>query len=135
MPSATFLLKFINEQRDYLGGWNAQASDRSARTSRSMILTRQRAVIKAIFSQNLDPLEESEMAGHFGSFLTTSKVPLDARRKCIEVLTTKNLYTARTLPPVPPADPLPEAGSIPAHIDASNKKSRSSPSSEAAKNG
>ena len=45
--------------------WNTQA--------RSMILTMQRADIKANSSQNPDPLERSEMADHFVSLLATSK--------------------------------------------------------------
>ena len=33
LPSATLLLDFPKVQRDFLGGWNAQASDRYARTA------------------------------------------------------------------------------------------------------
>ena len=50
LPSATLLLDFPKNQRDCSGGWNAQASDRYARTSRRIITNMQRAVTRAIHS-------------------------------------------------------------------------------------
>ena len=71
LPSATLLLDFPENQRDFLGGLNAQASDKYARTSRRIITNMQRAVIRAIFSLSPDPLAEQDLAEHFEEFLTS----------------------------------------------------------------
>ena len=57
LPSATALLGFEKSDRDFLGGWAAQGSDRYARVSRTRVANMQKAVIRAIHeSANVDPL-------------------------------------------------------------------------------
>ena len=68
LPSATLLLDFLENQRDCSGVWNAQASDKYARTSLRIITKLLRAVIRAIHSSSPDPLAEQDLAEDFEEF-------------------------------------------------------------------
>ena len=56
LPSATQVLNFSKEDRDFLGGWMAQASDRYARTARRKIVNMQRTVVRHIETKSEDRL-------------------------------------------------------------------------------
>ena len=63
MPSCTTLLGFEKSQRDFLGGWSAQGSDRYAPVAKLRVENMQKAVSKAIHSgASEDALGESETA-------------------------------------------------------------------------
>ena len=86
LPSATLSLDFPKLQRDYLGGWNAQASDRYARTACRSIINMQRAVIRALHSANPDPLAEQDLAEHFEEFLQLHRFQPDSIAQCLSNL-------------------------------------------------
>ena len=82
LPSATLILNFPKPQRDFLGGWNPQASDRYARTARRMITVMQKAVVRAIHSKKVDPLSEQDLAEHFEQFLSEQHLSKDSIAQC-----------------------------------------------------
>ena len=86
LPSATLLLDFPTLQRDCLGGWNAQASDRYVRTACRSIINMQRAFIRAVHSAKPDSLAEQDLADDFEEFLQSNRVPPDSIAKCLSNL-------------------------------------------------
>ena len=84
--SATLILNFPKPQRDFLGGWNPQASDRYARTARRTITVMQKAVVRAIHSRKTDPLSEQDLAEHFEQYLSEQRLPQDSIVQCISSL-------------------------------------------------
>ena len=69
LPTATQILEFTKEERDFLGGWLAQASDRYARTARRKIVNMQRAVAREIPTRCPGRLAEEETSLTFHDFL------------------------------------------------------------------
>ena len=67
LPPLSFLIS-QNSKGFFLRGWNAQASDRYARTARRSVINMQRAVIRALYSPGSDPLPEQDLAEHFEEF-------------------------------------------------------------------
>ena len=51
MPSASAALNFSREERNFLGGWQAQASDRYARVARVRVQNIQKAVVRTFQEQ------------------------------------------------------------------------------------
>ena len=61
MPSCAAALGFEKSQRDFLGGWSAQGSDKYARIAKLRVGNMQKAVIRAIHTYDQeDPLGEAE---------------------------------------------------------------------------
>ena len=86
MPSATSALGFPKSDRDYLGGWAAENSDRYARVSRLKIQTMQKAVVQSISNPSSeDPLGEAETLTHLEQHFSHSlqHVPEHVRSKCL----------------------------------------------------
>ena len=86
LPSATLFLNFPKSQRDFLGSWNPQASDRYARTARRAITVMQKAVARAIHSRKTDPLSEQDLAEHFEQYLSEQCIPQDSIAQCVSSL-------------------------------------------------
>ena len=96
LPSATMILEFPKPQRDFLGGWNPQASDRYARTARRAITVMQKAVVRAIHSRKTDPLSEQDLSEHFEQFLNEQRLPQASVVQCISSL--RPQFSPREIP-------------------------------------
>ena len=86
MPSATSALGFPKSDRDYLGGWAAENSDRCARVARLKIQTMQRAVSRSFSTPaSEDPLGEAETQTQLEQYMSPNlpNVPEDVRSKCL----------------------------------------------------
>ena len=86
MPSATSALGFPKSDRDYLGGWAAENSDRCARVARLKIQTMQRAVSRSFSTPaSEDPLGEAETLTQLEQYMSPNlpNVPEDVRSKCL----------------------------------------------------
>ena len=89
MPSSTAALQFPTEERNFLGGWQAQASDRYAMVARLRVQNMQKAVVQSIQrSRSGDLLEESETLTHFAEFMVEKSFPEDQQAKLITALQT-----------------------------------------------
>ena len=60
MPSATAVLNSSKSDRDVLGGWSAEGSDRYSRAAKFKIASMQTAVAPTFRSSDPDPLGEAE---------------------------------------------------------------------------
>ena len=80
LPSAA-ALGFPKSERDFLGGWCAQASDRYVRIAIRRITKMQRSVITALQSQSDDPLAEEESIRDFEAFMEAQS--LDAAQRTL----------------------------------------------------
>ena len=69
LPSAATVIGFSKEDRDYLGGWSAQGSDRYARVAIGRISNMQKSVISAIHAKTSDPLGEDETLSEMETYL------------------------------------------------------------------
>ena len=94
LPSATAALGFPKSERDFLGGWCAQASDRYARIAIRRITNMQRAVIKALQNQSDDPLAEEESIRDFDVFMEAQSLDAAQRTLCFESLDSVRLLKA-----------------------------------------
>ena len=90
LPSATTALGYPKADRDYLGGWSAQGSDRYARVSVLRITTIQRAVVSALGKPECeDPLGEAETVQQHEIFLKSQGVSNTDRTKHLNMLVSK----------------------------------------------
>ena len=86
LVSAASALGVPKPDRDMLGGWAAQQSDRYIRVSRSRIMQVQRQVIAALTNHDdPDPLFEEETLQDFSAFLET-RVSGDEKKRCLRLL-------------------------------------------------
>ena len=87
MPSASAALNFPREERNFLGGWQAQASDRYARVARLRVQNIQKAVVRTFQEQvQGDPLGESETFTHMEEFLVTKGCSEERRKRLLDAL-------------------------------------------------
>ena len=86
LPSATAALGFPKSERDFLGGWCAQASDRYARIAIRRITNIQRSVITALQSQSDDLLAEEESIRDFDAFMEAQSLDAAQKTLCFESL-------------------------------------------------
>ena len=93
LPSATAALGVPKEQRDYLGGWSAQGSDRYTRVAERMITNLQRMVITARQSTAADPFSETETVGQLDDYLCSKGTSPEEREKFFKSL--EQLQTQR----------------------------------------
>ena len=90
MPSATAVLGFSKSDRDVLGGWSAEGSERYSRAAKYKITNMQTAVSQSFTSADLDPLGEADDIDALGNFLKSWEVPDK------EILRVKTLLVSRT---------------------------------------
>ena len=86
MPSSSSALGFSKSDRDYLGGWAAENSDRCARVARLKIQTMQKAVSRSFsIPASEDPLGEAETLTQLEQYMSLNlpNVPEDVRSKCL----------------------------------------------------
>ena len=83
LPSATQVLNFSKEERDFLGGWLAQASDRYARTARRKVVNMQRTVVWHIEMMSEDRLGEDETSAVRDEISTGKGVAESERLVCL----------------------------------------------------
>ena len=89
MPSCCAALQFPLDQRNYLGGWSAEGSDRYARVAVLRIRSLQGAVIKSIQAgPEGDPLGEQETLSHLQQYGEDKKVQPDEMVSLIRNLET-----------------------------------------------
>ena len=99
MPTATAVLNFSRSDRDMLGGWSAEGSERYSRAAKIKITSMQQAVSATFRSAELDPLAEGDDIDLLGQFLKSWNVQDD------EILRTKRLLVSRTFTDVQREDP------------------------------
>ena len=89
MPSCCAALQFTKDQRNYLGGWSAEGSDRYARVSVLRIRTLQGAVIKSIQAgPEGDVLGEQETLVHLQQHAESKAVPEEMMHALLRKLET-----------------------------------------------
>ena len=98
MPAATSVLNFARSDRDTLGGWASEGSERYSRTAKYKIELMQQAVSKTFESAEHHPLAEADDLDALGTFLKSCDI-LDE-----EILRTKTLLVSRTFLDVPSVD-------------------------------
>ena len=98
MPSATSVLNFARSERDMLGGWAAEGSDRYSRAAKYKIDLMQKTVSKTFQSTEHDPLAEADDLHALGTFLKSCDISDE------EILRTKTLLVSRTFLDVPRED-------------------------------
>ena len=98
MPSATSVLNFTRSERDMLGGWAADGSERYSRAAKHKIEFMQRAVSMTFKSAEHDPSAEADGLDALGTFLKSWDVADE------EILRTKTLLLSRTFSDVPRED-------------------------------
>ena len=98
MPTASAVLNFSRSDRDMLGGWSAEGSERYSRAAKFKITSMQQAVSATFRSADHDPLAEGDDIDLLGQFLKSCCVHGD------EVLRTKTLLVSRTFTDVQRAD-------------------------------
>ena len=101
MPTATQVLAFPKEERDFLGGWLAQAGDRYARTARRKIANMQRTVAREIRTKSAGRLAEEETSRSLQDFLETEGLPEAERNENVKRLEDWSSFATDALPAVP----------------------------------
>ena len=90
MPSATSVLNFARGERDMLGGWASEGSERYSRAAKYKIELMQQCVSNTFKSPEHDLLAEADDLDALGTFLKSWDVPDE------EALRTKTLLLSRT---------------------------------------
>ena len=91
MPTAAAVLNFTKAERDVLGGWSAEGSERYTRAARHRIATMQLHVARTFQQyEDTDPLAEADAIDALDEFLKLQGVPE------IERLRTKRLLCSRS---------------------------------------
>ena len=86
MPSATAALGVDKTERDYLGGWSAQGSDRYARVAKRRISNMQKLVVKALQQEGQDKLAEEETIEALEEFMASTGIATDDKVRILGVL-------------------------------------------------
>ena len=94
LPSSTAASGFPKSERDFLGGWCAQASDRYVRIATRRITNVQLSVITALQSQSVDPLAEDESIRDFDAFMESQSLDAAQRALCFKSLDSVKLFEA-----------------------------------------
>ena len=91
LPSAATALKVEKSDRDMLGGWAAQESDRYSRVAQTRIKGIQRRVAETFRAgSEADPLAESETLEHFAEYLERAGVDAETRGRTIRKLSSRS---------------------------------------------
>ena len=86
MPSAASVLGFTKSERDVLGGWAADGSQRYTRTAKYNIAQMQIAVASTFKNSDPDQLAESDDLDCLADFLRSWDVPETSIRKSLQIL-------------------------------------------------
>ena len=86
MPSAAAVLGFSKADRDILGGWSAEGSQRKTRTGKYKIAQMQTAVASTFRSSEPDQLAEADDIDSLGDFPRSWDVPEESIRKSQKIL-------------------------------------------------
>ena len=100
MPTATQALVFPKEERDFLGWWLAQASDRYARTARRNIANMQRTVAQEIKTKSAGRLAEETLRS-LQDFLEPKELPEAERNEYVKRLEDWSSFATDALPAGP----------------------------------
>ena len=86
MPSAASVLGFSKAERDILGGWSAEGSQRYTRTAKYKIAQMQTAVASTFRNSEPDQLAEADDIDSLADFLRSWDVPEESIRKSLKIL-------------------------------------------------
>ena len=86
MPSAASVLGFSKSERDILGGWSAEGSQRYTRTAKYKIAQMQTAVASTFKNPEPDQLAEADDIDSLADFLRSWDVPEESIRKSLKIL-------------------------------------------------
>ena len=104
MPSAAAVLGFTKTERDILGGWAADGSQRYTRTAKYKIAQMQIAVASTFKNPDPDQLAESDDLDCLADFLRSWDVPDPSIRKSLQILGLRSysdLQRSEFIEPVP----------------------------------
>ena len=90
MPSAASVLGFTKSERDVLGGWAADGSQRYTRTAKYKIAQMQIAVASTFKNSEPDQLAESDGLDCLADFLRSWEVPESSIRKSLQILSLRS---------------------------------------------
>ena len=90
MPSAAAVLGFNKSERDVLGGWAADGSQRYTRTAKYKIAQMQIAVASTFKNSDPDQLAESDDLDCLADFLKSWEVPESSIRKSLQILSLRS---------------------------------------------
>ena len=90
MPSAASVLGFTKSERDVLGGWAADGSQRYTRTAKYKIAQMQIAVASTFKNSEPDQLAESDDLDCLADFLRSWEVPESSIRKSLQILSLRS---------------------------------------------
>ena len=90
MPSAAAVLGFVKSERDVLGGWAADGSQRYTRTAKYKIAQMQIAVASTFKNSDPDQLAESDDLDCLADFLRSWEVPESSIRKSLQILSLRS---------------------------------------------
>ena len=90
MPSAASVLGFTKSERDVLGGWAADGSQRYTRTAKYKIAQMQIAVASTFKNSDPDQLAESDDLDCLADFLRSWDVPESSIRKSLQILSLRS---------------------------------------------
>ena len=109
LPSAAIALDIPKSDRDLLGGWGAQQSDRHSRVSKSRIAHVQQVVSRS-FSNSLDPdtLAETEALEDFASYLSSQGLSIEMTQRYSRFLSHRSLVERRQVHVRPAVEISPE---------------------------
>ena len=104
LSSAAAVLNFTKSERDVLGEWSSEGSERYARVAKHRISAVQRAVSKALHNlDDPDPLAEADTIEGLDSFLQLQGVPAAERAQTMRMLCSRNFAEYREAEfPAPP---------------------------------
>ena len=104
MPSAASVLGFTKSERDVLGGWAADGSQRYTRTAKYKIAQMKIAVASTFKSSDPDQLAESDDLDCLADFLRSWDVPESSIRKSLQILSLRSyadLQRSDSVEPIP----------------------------------
>ena len=99
LPSATAALGYQKTDRDILGGWSAQASDRYTRLAKQRITVLQLAVADSFSNLAIaDPLAESESLENFREYMTGIGISTASITSTIDLLYSCHFASVHRVP-------------------------------------
>ena len=104
MRTAAAAVGYEKHERDMLGGWSAQGSDKYNRIAKQRITAMQVTVARTFQESAVeDPLAEVESHACFEAFMVDSGVPQVEVERTMKLLESRNFKGCPKPPPVEPA--------------------------------
>ena len=104
MPTAAAAVGYEKHERDMLGGWSAQGSDKYNRIAKQRITAMQVTVARTFQeAATEDPLAEAESHACFETFMVDSGVPQVEVQRTMKLLESSNFKGCPRPPPVEPS--------------------------------